>query len=145
MSILSDFAERLQGLMDAKNIKSEQLGKEIGVSGSIVRYWQRGAKQVSLPNLLKLADYFGCTMDYLAGRSDGEMTFVPRMPPPFPQALRRAVAARGATIYKLATQTKFNYSYIYSWDHGSQPDLFTLVDLADTLKCTIDFLVGREN
>ena len=115
MSVLSDFAERLNGLMEQKNIKSTQLGKELGVSGSVVRYWQRAEKQVSLPNLLKLADYFGCTMDYLAGQSDNkEMTFVPQTPPPFSQALRRALVSIGATIYKLATYTKFNYSYIYS-------------------------------
>lgn len=145
MSILSEFAERLNELMQLKNIRSEQLAKEIGVSGSIIRYWQRGTKQTSLPNLIKLADYFGCTMDFLAGRSDNEMSFIPQTPPPFPQALRRALALRGMTRYSLDRDTKFDDSYIYSWDHGSPPDLFTLVELADLLDVTIDYLVGREN
>jgi hypothetical protein len=119
--------------------------KEIGVSGSIVRYWQRETKQVSLPNLLKLADCFGCTMDFLAGRSGNEMAFVPQTPPPFPQAFRRALAARGITRYKLTWNTKFSDNCIYSWDRGSQPDLSAFVELADLLKGAIDYLVGREN
>ena len=87
MDNLSEFSERLSELMLFKNIKSEKLGKTLGISGSIIRRWLRGAKQPSLPNLIKLADYFYCAMDFLAGRSDAEMRFTPKTPPPLPAAL----------------------------------------------------------
>jgi transcriptional regulator with XRE-family HTH domain len=145
MDVLSEFSERLSELMIIRNIKSEQLGKEIKASGSIVRCWLRGEKQISLPNLFRLADYFGCTIDFLAGRSDTELAFAVQTPPPFPEALRKVMAERGYTRYSLHKNTKFKDAYMYKWDHGSQPDLFTLVELADLFDVTIDYLVGREN
>lgn len=144
MDILTEFCERLKEQMLLKNIKSELMAKELGLSGSIIRYWQRGVKQISLPNLIKIADYFGCTMDFLAGRSEHEMAFIPQTPPPFPQALRKVMAERGYTRYRLHRDTKFKDSYMYKWDHGSAPDLFSLVGLAELFDVTIDYLVGRE-
>ncbi len=145
MDFLSEFAERLSELMAIKNIKSEELGKEIGISGSSIRFWLRGKRQASLPNFIKLADYFGCTMDFLVGRSDEEMKFTPKVPPPLSAALRRAFELRGITRYSLDRDTKFKDSYIYSWDHGSSPDMVSLIELADILDVSIDYLVGREN
>jgi len=140
-----NFAERLNELMALKNIKSIQLGKEIDVGGSTIRYWQRGEKQPSLLSLLKLADYFNCTIDYLTARSENEINFTPKITPPFPQALRRALASQNMTRYSLARDTKFSDSYMYSWDHGAVPDMLTLIELANILDCSIDYLVGRED
>ena len=145
MGGLPVFAERLQALMRLKNIKSKQLGTEIGVSGSLVRYWQRGEKQAGLPNLIKLANYFNCTIDFLAGRSDDEIDFVPQTPPPFHKALRRILAIGGVSKYKFTWHTKFGDNYFYSWDHGAQPNLSTLIALADIFGCSIDYLVGYDN
>ena len=145
MNYLLEFAERLTELMRYKSIKSEQLAKELSVSGSIVRSWQRGEKQPSLPNLTKLADFFNSTMDFLAGRNEGEMDFVPQIPPPFPQALRKALAAHNMSRYSLTSNTKFGDGYVYKWDKGAQPDMITLIELANILGCSIDYLVGREN
>ena len=144
MDILSEFSERLSELMFFRGIKSEKLGKDLGIGGSTIRRWIRKDSKINLPNLLKLADYFKCTMDFFAGRSEGEMKFTPLTPPPFPQALRKSMDESGYTRYKLDKTTRFKNSYLYKWDHGSQPDIFSLVELADIFGVTIDHLVGRE-
>lgn len=144
MDILSEFSERLSEAMLLKGIKSERLGKDIGTDGSTIRRWIRKDSKINLPNLIKLANYFGCTMDFLAGRSETEMKFTPQTPPPFPEALYKVMAERGYTRYSLHKNTKFKDAYLYKWDRGSQPDLFSLVELADIFDVTIDYLAGRE-
>ena len=145
MDFLSEFAERLSELMLLKGIKTHRLAEEIGVSDSMVSYWLRAEKQISLPNFIKLADFLECTMDFLAGRSDEELKFVPQSPPAFPIALRRALQLRGMTRYSLDRDTKFKDNYIFRWDHGAVPNLVSLIELADILDVSIDYLVGREN
>ena len=143
---LSLFAERLNDLMAEANIKSEQLGKNIGVDGSTIRRWRRGDGVVNLTNLVSLSDYFGCAADYLAGRSevDNNESFTPKPLPPFPLRLREVLQERGLSRYLLDKDTKFKDGYFCQWDKGTAPMLPTLIELADLLDCTIDYLIGRE-
>lgn len=57
--------------LSCKNVgkKPNPVGKEIGVSSATVSQWKNG----SIPNgetLLKIADYFGISTDYLLGRTN---------------------------------------------------------------------------
>lgn len=145
MEVLKNFSERLAELMKDEEINAASLGKEIGVGHSTVNRWLRIERKINLTNLIKLANRFNCTMDFLAGRNYDDMKFIPQNPPPFPQALRRALKTAGKSRNYLDKHTKFKDSYIYNWDHGTVPDIISLVELADILECTIDYLVGREN
>jgi len=64
------FVERLKELRAAKKINRETLAKEIGVSPSIVRYWEDGIKTPKADAIISLSKYFGVTSDYLLGLSD---------------------------------------------------------------------------
>jgi len=143
---LSLFGERLSDLMIEVNIKSEELGKKIGVSGSAVRRWQRGNGIINLTNLIALADHFGCAVDYLAGRGsiDNDEVFTPKTLPPFPQRLREVMQEKGMTRYSMDQDTKFKDCYFTRWDNGTIPLLTNVIELADLFDCTIDYLIGRE-
>jgi len=144
MDILSLFGERLTDLMLEANIKSDELSNKIGVSGSGIRRWQRGSSDINLVNLITLADYFCCAIDFLVGRSDNNEEFMPKQLPPFPQRLREVMQEKGMTRYSMDKDTKFKDSYFYRWDKGIAPMLQTVIELADLLDCTIDYLIGRE-
>lgn len=63
------FWDRFYNLCLKKGIKPNPLGKEIGISSGIITKWKSGA----IPNgenLIKIADYFDCSTDYLLGRTD---------------------------------------------------------------------------
>lgn len=144
MDILSLFGERLSDLMMEANIKSDELGVKIGVSGSAIRRWQRGEGVINLTNLISLADYFGCAIEYLIGRSDNLETFAPKKLPPFALRIREVIQEKGLTRYSMNKNTKFKDSYFWKWSKGSIPTLPNLIELADILDCTIDYLIGRE-
>lgn len=67
---VSAFSERLIQLRNEKKLSQEAAAKEFGV---VVRAYQRyeyGQREPQLSTLIKMADFYGVTLDYLAGRSD---------------------------------------------------------------------------
>lgn len=64
------FAERLLAERRGKGISQAKLAKDLGVSFSVVCYWETDRSEPTAPNLCKLADYFGVSVDYLLGRAD---------------------------------------------------------------------------
>ena len=62
------FAERLKDLRNERGISQAQLAKTLGVSFGIVCYWETDRSEPTAPNLVKIADYFGVSVDYLLGR-----------------------------------------------------------------------------
>lgn len=63
----SIFADRLLALRLEKGIGQIQLAKELGVGKSIISCWELGSSEPTLSKLIVIAQYFGVTIDYLAG------------------------------------------------------------------------------
>ena len=63
-----EFGEILKELREEKGLSQVELAKCIGVGKSIISYWELGQSYPTLPNLIALSDFFGVTLDYLAGR-----------------------------------------------------------------------------
>jgi len=66
------FTERFNELLKSRGINAVTLAKEIGVPKSIVYEWKSGVRDPSLENMLRIADYFGVSLEYLTGREDEE-------------------------------------------------------------------------
>lgn len=64
------FGERLLELRKEKGVSQAKLAKDLGVSYSVVCYWETNRSEPTAPNLVKLADYFGVSVDFLLGRVD---------------------------------------------------------------------------
>lgn|SRR5690606_10960250 len=59
----------LKKLRKEKGITQEELGKILGVTTSMVGMYETNARKPSYEVLLKMADYFGVSTDYLLGKS----------------------------------------------------------------------------
>lgn len=64
------FSERLKELRTSKGLTMEQLGKKIESTRGTISNFENGNKKPSLDMLIKLADYFDVSIDYLVGRTD---------------------------------------------------------------------------
>lgn len=64
------FSERLKELRTSKGLTMEQLGKEIQSTRGTIGNFENGNKKPSLDMLIKLADYFNVSIDYLVGRTN---------------------------------------------------------------------------
>ena len=144
MSILSNFSERLSDLMFEKSLTMEQLGDALGISKATASRWKSGKQGLSLSNALRLADYFSCSLEFLAARSDTKLDFTPRSYPPFYERLNQVMKEHGKSRYRIVRETKLSDGNFYSWKKGGDPLLQTVIDLADYFGCSIDYFIGRE-
>lgn len=64
-----NIAQPLRKLMDERKLSNSKLAREVGVHTSTVSNWLDG-KEVKAENLTALCTYFGCSLDYLAGKMD---------------------------------------------------------------------------
>lgn len=67
---MSVFSERLAKLRDSRNLSQKEVAKEFGV---VIRAYQRyeyGEREPQLSVLIRMADFYGVSIDYLAGRTD---------------------------------------------------------------------------
>lgn len=65
--------ERLFKLRKEKKLSLEEMGKILDLTGSAYHKYEKGASTPSYSILIKIADYFHVSLDYLAGRkSDDE-------------------------------------------------------------------------
>lgn len=63
------FGDRLKELREEKEMTQEELGKLLNVSRQTISGYEAGAIEPSISNLIKLADIFNISLDYLLGRT----------------------------------------------------------------------------
>lgn len=64
------FATILKQLRIDNNLTHETLAKALGYSKSIISFWENDQKRPNSEALLKIADYFNVSTDFLLGRED---------------------------------------------------------------------------
>lgn len=64
------FQIRLQKLREEKHISRARMSERCGLEQSAIRRYERGEREPKLSTLIQIADFFGVTLDYLAGRTD---------------------------------------------------------------------------
>lgn len=64
------FPDRLKELMIEQNLSQHQLGRLTNISQASIARWLADIQRPSIDNLIILADYFKCSIDYLVGRED---------------------------------------------------------------------------
>ena len=62
------FSEKLKALRKSKNMSQAKLSKELGVTQQAVGRWEKDLNMPDLETLVKIANYFHVTVDYLADR-----------------------------------------------------------------------------
>ncbi len=67
---MTTFAQRLRELKKAKGVSYSRMEKETGISIAMLYRYASDRTEPRLPYLIWLADYFGVSLDYLAGRDD---------------------------------------------------------------------------
>lgn len=63
-------SERLEQLKEERNIKHKEVAIAIGVKPEAYSKYVRGTRQPDLETLIKIADYFDVSIDYLIGRDE---------------------------------------------------------------------------
>lgn len=145
MDFLSDFVENLNELMFDKQMSINTLCQELNLDLSQYYRYMRKESKPYLTTVIKIADYFCCSIDYLLGLapylSDDKLNYTP----PFNVAFAQILNEYGVSRYQLNKHTKIANSALDNWYNGSKmPSLKSVRRLAKYFNCTIDKLLCRE-
>ncbi len=141
---MSNLSENLKDLMEEAEIKAPALAQATGIDSSTILTLLRGDGLPYVDTLVKLADYFKCSTDYLLGLTDqlSEEEFKQR--PPFPEQLTFLLNHFKITKYRLEKQTGLSEKTVNRWHNGkTQPTVDSLIRLAKYFDCSVDFILGR--
>ena len=142
---LSIFAERLSELIFDTEMKPEDLAKAIGCSRSSAYELLSGNREPTLETLIRIADYFKCTTDYLVGLEKENSACSFKQCPPFKDRLTEICAYFKITRYKLMKITNISRTSLNYWARGlTVPTVSNLYKMAKSLECSLDFILGRD-
>lgn len=64
------FMTRFVQLLQERGVSSYKITKDTGIPNGLISDWKLGKKTPAADNLIKLANYFDVSVDYLLGRTD---------------------------------------------------------------------------
>ena len=131
-------------LIYENNLTISDLSRKIGMDYKQLSNFVKGKYAPSLKSAIKLADFFGCSLDFLCGLSDHFSVHEYSEPDyMFYNRYKQILSERGITHYKLAKKTGINVNDSRLWKQGKIPTLSTLIKISDYLGVSIDNLIGR--
>ena len=141
---MSNISESLKDLMTEAEIKTPALARATGIDASTILTLLRGDGLPYIDTLVKLADYFHCSTDYLLGLTDLSQETTFRQRPPFSEQLTFLLQHSHVTKYRLEKDTHLSEKTVNRWHNGkTQPTVESLIRLSKYFGCSVDFLLGR--
>lgn len=64
-------AEAIKSQREASGLSQSALAKEVGISQQKISYYESGKHSPTIEDCIKLADFYGITLDELVGRNNG--------------------------------------------------------------------------
>ena len=140
------FSERLCDLLQENKSSVNFLAQDLNLNPSAIYKWIRKVSVPSFENALALADYFGCSLDYLFGLKEIDVQYTPHTPFfSFSDHFEEILHEKKISKYRLVKRTGISRSKITSWRKGeSLPSIHSLIVVATSLDITLDALVGRD-
>ena len=144
---MEKFKDILKELIDDNGKRITTVCKESRIPSALMYDYLNGFLYPSVQTLIKLANYFECSLDYMLNLTDiknhnkyvninGNFSlFLPR----YFQLLKD----NHTSHYLFAQEHRFGESIIRNWKKGSVPSLEKLRLIAYELGSSVDYLVGR--
>lgn len=144
MDILSKFSDMLDSLMFERALNAAHLAKEVGIAATTIRNYLCARFTPTVENLVKLADYFQCTTDFLLGRETENYHSKFKPCPPFSEQLKILKEHFNCPWWSFYKSAHISSSRFYEWKNGKRtPTLDCIIMLAEGFGCTVDFIIGR--
>lgn len=68
--------KNLVELRNSKDLSQRQIAKDLGITDKAYWSYENGRTEPNIETLIKLADYFDVSLDYLCGRPNKNLVFV---------------------------------------------------------------------
>lgn len=143
---MTKFAGILEELIFESGKDHKTIATELEISASCLTDYIKHETLPNISNLIKIADYFQRSTDFLLGREEDNKTLAFKSCPPFSERLEVLIQKYNCTSYKIYTKAEVPKSRYYDWKNGKRvPTVENIIKLADFFDCRVDFILGRES
>ena len=144
MSISLSFQKRFKSLLEESDYSRSEIAKLIPLSQSTLSNALTYGIIPSTKTLIKIADFFDISINFLLGKTDIEDFYKSSSPASFLPRFESLCSEKEVTHYKVAADCLFDKSNISRWiTKGFLPELEILELLCDYFNVSIDYLLGR--
>ena len=144
MPISNSFQNRFQELVAERGRNRTQIAADMNITYVL---FSKAYNYGILPRpivLVRIADYFGVSMDFLLGKTEENIFVSARERVAFAQRLEQLRQKKQVSVYRVAEQTHIHRNNIAGWlNKGYLPSLEDLETLADYFGVSLDCLLGR--
>ncbi len=139
------FFENFLDLCQDSGMNQTEIARTIGINQSQVSRYMKGV----LPDtntVVKICDYFQCSVDYMIGLSDQFNYSREKMgvyPDAFFPEYDRLLKQNNITHYQLAKRKIVCETSLRLWKKGTLPNFEVLCDMANELGGSVDKLLGK--
>ncbi len=142
---MSEFVERLNELIFESNLSRKDFAEKVDINAACVTHYLQGKRIPTVESLVKIADFFQCSTDFLLGREEDNRRICHKVCPPFSEQLAFLQKYFKQSPYQIYHNTEIPKSSFYEWLSGKRtPSLENVIRLADHFDCRVDFVLGRE-
>jgi transcriptional regulator with XRE-family HTH domain len=146
MGWIDVFIETLQEKMTDRNLNKFQLAKELGLDHTSVNSWFNKEFYPRIVNLIRIADLFGCSIDYLFGLTDIESFIPSKIPSDFITRFDKLQLQNKINDNRIATYCKIGSSAVAKWRRFKRyPETTAILKLVGLFDCSIEYLIGRSD
>lgn len=136
---MSVFAEQLKTLRKINGITQKELAEKLKIKQNSYSDWENGKSEPNIEMLVRIADYFDVSLDYLMG---GKMKNITEE---FSLCLKKIRMKRKLSQKQIAEELKISQQQYSKWEGGIiTHNAETLVRLADYFDVSVDYLLGRK-
>ncbi len=68
-----EYIRIMRDLREDADLKQTDIARYLGIQQTVYSRYERGYQTIPLEHLIRLADYYHVSLDYLTGRSDNPM------------------------------------------------------------------------
>lgn len=147
-SIATEFAKKLRKLRLDKGCKQEDVANSLGLSKQVISTYERGLRSPSYDTLIKIADLFDVSTDYLL-RADNKvdvsiMQNIINSARKIGERIGKLRKNTGLTMDEVATALGTIRQTIYKYEHGivSNIPAENIVKLAQLFNVSSDYILG---
>ena len=97
----------------------------------------------SLPNVLKIADTLKISLDYIAGLTEKAEFNLKEYTFKFYENLKNELRLQNISQNKFMRDLNYSTEAFTRWKYGSIPHFSTVIEIANYLNTSIDYLIGR--
>lgn len=73
--ITMDYIKRIRDLREDNDKTQTEIAEHLGISQTMYARYERGANELPIRHLIKLADFYGVSTDYILGRTDNQKLY----------------------------------------------------------------------